>query len=146
MLTISHALIGASIATRIANPIISLPIAIVIHFICDLIPHWDVGVDRRARSTKETFVLAAIDVILAIILMFAFFSSKVPTTYLLSMFFASTLPDWLEAPYLFLNWNFFPFESIYRFQSKLQQKLQLPLGLITQALVVFLVYYLSTAI
>jgi len=146
MLTISHALIGASIATRITNPVISLPIAVAAHFICDIIPHWDVGVNRRARSTKETFVLAAVDVIFAILLMFVFFSSKVPTIYLLSMFFASTLPDWLEAPYLFLNWDFFPFGSMYRFQSKLQSKLQFPLGLITQALVVFLVYYLSTAI
>lgn len=145
MLTISHALIGASLAVRIANPILSFLIAIIVHFICDLIPHWDAGTDRRKRTARQTFILALIDLIIALILTYFIFSTKVQFLYLTSMFFVSTLPDWIEAPYLFLGWDRFPFGIMYRLQSRLQNKLQLPLGLITQIITVWLFYYFLVA-
>lgn len=143
MLTISHAIICASIATKIPNPAVSLPAAFVLHFLCDLFPHWDVGVNRRNRSRRQTFILAFIDVLLAFLITFILFFNNLNPGFLLIMIFVSTLPDWIEAPYLFLGWNFFPFGPMYRFQAKLQTKTQLPLGFFTQLLVVSLFYFLS---
>lgn len=140
MLTISHAIIGSSIALRVQNPIISFPLAIVLHFLCDLIPHWDVGTNRRERSHTQTFIFAAIDVLLAFIIPILLFNGKVNFYYLISMIFVSNLPDWIESPYLFFKIDMFPFSTLYKIQSKLQSKMQLPYGLLTQIGIVSLFY------
>ncbi|KKR78238.1 MAG: hypothetical protein UU23_C0001G0002 [Candidatus Curtissbacteria bacterium GW2011_GWA1_40_9] len=100
MTATAHALIGASLAIRITNPYIGLPLAIISHFIADLIPHWDAGTNHRKKSLLRLKVEATLDVLLGFALVFLIFREQIISNpiYMFSMVIAAQLPDWVEAP------------------------------------------------
>ncbi len=136
MTATAHSLTGASLASLIPNPLISIPLAFFSNFLMDLIPHWDTGTGWRQRPKLFTFIFSGFDVILGIVLGLVIFGKTTDIFYLLLMMFTATLADWLEAPYLFLGWNFPPFSWFYRFQSRFHSKKGFPLGLLTQIVTV----------
>lgn len=136
MTVTAHSLVGASIATKIPNPFLGISLAIFSNFILDMIPHWDTGTNWRKRPLVKTFFFTAIDVILGMSAAFLIFYQKTNPLYLLTVIFCASLPDWLEAPYLFLAWDFPPFSWFYRIQSKFHAKDGSFGGIITQIMVV----------
>lgn len=53
----NHALTGAVIGLTISNPLVSLPLAFLSHFVCDAIPHYDPpGEDGPKRFKSKRFV------------------------------------------------------------------------------------------
>lgn len=142
MTATSHALIGASLAVIIANPIIGIPTAIVTHFIADLIPHWDAGTNHREKSPTRLKIEATFDVLLGFALVFLIFRNLVNLPYLYTMVIAAQLPDWLEAPAWMFGLNIPPFSWMDYLGHKLQSRAQLPWGLVTQVVIVgLLVFY-----
>lgn len=143
MLDASHAIIGATIAKIVPNPYLGLPLSLISHFIGDLIPHWDLNT-RHFKKTKMRIVITSLlDAGIGFIIGYTIFSSHVPAWYLLVMMWIAQLPDWIEAPYHVFDWNFPPFSSIKRLQSLVHNKLDLPWGLITQLVIVFLAVLFS---
>ncbi|MBI4058354.1 hypothetical protein HY408_01170 [Candidatus Gottesmanbacteria bacterium] len=138
MTSISHALIGAAIASKIPNPYLAGTLAFATHFLCDMIPHWDLGTNWRKRSRFATGTLAIIETCIAMFGTYTLFSIYVPNTTTLALaIVASLLPDWLEVPYYILLPH--PpkvFYYIYRTQSYLHSRLQAPMGILTQMIVV----------
>ena len=63
MTATAHALIGASLAVKITNPYIGLPLAIASHFVADMIPHWDAGTNHKKKSLMRLRAEAALDVL-----------------------------------------------------------------------------------
>ncbi|MDZ7587151.1 MAG: hypothetical protein U0946_05305 [Patescibacteria group bacterium] len=145
MLASSHALIGASIAKLVPNPIIGYPLALGCHFLADLMPHWDFRTRHIQRSKLNTIFISLTDAALGFWLGWIIFKSTVSLDYLFPMMFISQLPDWLEAPYHIFNWNFPPFSSIKKLQSKLHHKLDLPWGLIWQIFIVTIIIVYARA-
>lgn len=137
MTATAHSLAGASIGKIVPNPVLAIPLAILSNLLMDLVPHWDTGTNWRNRPRAITFFATGIDVVLGLFLSFLVFGKTTNSLYLISVVFAATLPDWLEAPYLFFGWNFPPFSWLYQFQSKFHAKNGLPGGIISQILVVF---------
>lgn len=140
MTATAHALIGASLASRIANPLWGIPIAILSHFVADLVPHWDAGTNHRQKSMMRLRVEATLDVLLGfalVILLFRNFAQTNPV-YLFSMVIAAQLPDWIEAPSWMFGFKVPPFSWLDWLGHKLQTRAQLPWGLITQIAVVVL--------
>src|SRR3989344_706659 len=109
MTATAHALIGASIAVKVVNPILGIPLAIISHFVADLIPHWDAGTNHRQKSLMRLRVEAALDVLLGFALVYLIFRNLVDPRYLFVMVIAAQLPDWLEAPSFMFNINVPPF-------------------------------------
>lgn len=146
MLVSSHALIGASLAQLVPNPLFGYPLALGFHFLADLIPHWDFRTRYTQRSKLNTVFTCLADAAIGFWLGFIIFKTTVPLTYLFPMMFVAQLPDWLEGPYHIFGWNFPPFSSIKKLQSRLHRKLGLPWGLIWQVLIVVLIvtYALAT--
>ena len=145
MTATAHALIGASLATRISNPLLGIPIAILSHFIADLIPHWDAGTNHRQKSIMRLRAEATLDVLLGfalVIILFRNFAQTNPV-YLFSMVIAAQLPDWIEAPSWMFGFKVPPFSWLDWLGHKLQSRLQLPWGLVTQIVVVGLMLLLS---
>jgi hypothetical protein len=140
MLETPHALIGAAIAAKIPNPMVSLPLAFASHFILDMVPHWNPHLNTELKTygkiTKKTNTIIAVDVLLALVLgfltAFSFSSSPTHTVTILLGAFAGVLPDLLEVPYYFfkvkskaiLKWIFF--------QKSIQADTSVVPGLITQ--------------
>lgn len=144
MVATAHALIGAAIATKAGNPSLGLIYAFFSHFILDLTPHWDEGLGWQKKTKIRLWVEAGIDIIASFALTYFFFHNLLDTNYLFLIIIAAQLPDWLEAPYLFLDWKFPPFSWIRDFQHKVQWRLDLPWGAITQLVVVLVALYFST--
>jgi hypothetical protein len=139
MTATGHALVGTVIAAKIGNPALAIPIALASHFLCDALPHWDTG-HGRENQTKNRFVTATvIDVLLSFVLSYLLIVLFFPTTNLLYAFIiiiVCQLPDWLTAPYLFLNWKFAPFTWIYELQKKFDSSIGLPWGFINQVVAI----------
>ena len=136
MLAASHVLIGASLASLMPNPVAGLPLALGLHFLGDLLPHWDLRTRHVTRSKLKTIILSLTDVGIGFFIGWWLFGKTVPVPYLIAMMFTAQLPDWLEAPYHIFDWNFPPFSSIKKLQSRLHHKLDLPWGLVWQVLIV----------
>lgn len=139
MTATAHALIGASIAAKIANPLLGIPLAIFSHFAADMIPHWDAGTNHKKKTKLRLALEATFDVLLGFVLVFSIFRSSVEPTYLFAMVIAAQLPDWLKTPSDIFGLHVPPFSWIDWLSHKTQWRLQLPWGLVTQIVVVGLV-------
>ena len=140
MTAISHALIGASLAAGIPHPAVAVAASLVAHFVCDAIPHWDIGTNWRLRPKVITGSLAILENIFALWGLFFLFSPFIRNqTVLFLCLAASLVPDWLEAPYyLFPKSAPKIFYHIYKFQSRFHGRLQPPVGILIQIAVVSL--------
>lgn len=143
MTATAHALIGASLASRIVNPIIGIPLAIISHFAADLVPHWDAGTNHKQKSPTRLKLEAAADVLVGFALVFLIFRTTVEPIYLFSMVIAAQLPDWLEAPSWMFGFKVPPFSWLDYLGHKLQSRMQLPWGLVTQVVIVGLIVFFS---
>ena len=136
MTATAHALIGASIAAKVANPYLAIPLAILSHFLLDLVPHWDEGTNHKKKSLVKIRVEATLDVLVGFIAAFLIFRNFIDPVYLFVMVIAAQLPDWLEAPAAWFNVKIPPFSWMDWLGHKLQSRMQLPWGLVTQVVIV----------
>lgn len=136
MTATAHALIGASIAAKIPDPLIGIPLAIISHIFADLIPHWDAATNHRKKSALRLKIEAALDVILGFSLSYLLFGNSVNPTYLFTMIIAAQLPDWIETPAFMFNIKVPPFSWAQWLGHNLQSRMQLPWGLATQVVTV----------
>lgn len=140
MIATSHALIGAAFAASTANnPALGLSLAFISHPILDLIPHWDFCYNWREKPRLKLFIETCLDAGAGIVLAYLFFGQGIELWYFLAALFLSEVWDIAEAPYWFLKWNFPPFSTIYGIQHKMQNKLGLPWGIVTQLATVIVV-------
>ena len=146
MTATAHALIGASLATKIPNPLIGIPAAILSHFVVDLIPHWDTSTDHKQKTRTRLIIEAVFDVLLGFALIFLFFRNSVNLPYLFVMVLAAQSPDWLKAPSDMFGFNIPPFSWFDSLGHKLQWRMKLPWGLVTQIAVVGLILFATVDI
>lgn len=88
-------------------------------------------------------VEAAFDVLLGFALVYLIFGGIVGSAYLFVMIIAAQLPDWLETPSSKFGLKIPPFSWIEWLGHKLQNRMQLPWGLVTQIVVVGLIVALA---
>ncbi|MBI2327346.1 hypothetical protein HYU92_03400 [Candidatus Curtissbacteria bacterium] len=143
MTATAHALIGASLAVKITNPYLGIPLAIASHYLADLIPHWDAGTNHRKKSLTRIKIEATLDVLLGFALVFLIFRNLADPVYLFAMVISAQLPDWLEAPAWIFGFKVPPFSWLDTLGHKLQSRLQLPWGLVTQIVIVGLLLLLT---
>lgn len=105
MLSISHAVTGAFIATKVSNPYLAVPLILLSHYLEDAVPHWDVGtgLTKGVKSPSAAFRHELIDLGLAGLLVILMFRGGGVIPYWGAFF--GLLPDFLEAPRNFLKWE-----------------------------------------
>lgn len=149
MTSVAHAMVGASIAANVPDPLIAGGLILSSHFLMDMIPHWDFGTNWRKRSKFSTGAIAIADTLIAFTLAYLLFLGKVPFVPLTLAVVLSVLPDWLETPwYIFFarqdkqspSKNASIFEhlafNVYRIENMFHSKAQYPFGLLTQVFTV----------
>lgn len=146
MLSIAHGTTGAFIASKIPNPLISVPLVIVSHFIEDFVPHWDVGqgLTKAKKSKKAAFMEEILfDLPLSVLIVFFFFQYGKPFDWRPWLgWFCGLLPDFLEFPYLFLNLRFFPINQLAKLHAWVHRSTHRKLlGLLPQFIVIALIYF-----
>ena len=145
MTATAHALTGAAIISRFPN-LFGLFLAFLSHFPLDFIPHWDTFTNSRRHSKTFCFITTTFDVLLGLFLVYHFFSKLVPLPLLFAASFFAQLPDWFAAPYYFFKINLLPFRFFFFFHRKFHHRLDLPLRLLTQIIVIILLFLLLNII
>jgi len=144
MLETPHVLVGAAIASKIPNPLISIPLALASHFLLEKIPHWNPHLDTETKKygqpTKKSTIITIIDSTIALFSGSYIACLALPNTgHALTIFFAcffSILPDLVEAPYFFLNFRKDILKRWIKFQKSIQIDTGPLLGLFTQLVVI----------
>ncbi len=105
MLSISHAVTGAFIATKVSDPLLAVPLILLSHYLEDAVPHWDVGtgLGKGLKSPEAAFHHEIYDLALSGILVILMFNGHGIVPYWGA--FVGLLPDFLEAPRNFLKWE-----------------------------------------
>lgn len=121
MLSIAHGPLGAFIVKAIPNPILGLPTAVLAHYICDRVPHWDVGqgITNQGKKKSHSFLQELFfDFPGSILLTYLFFQVGKPfDPYIWLGWFAGLLPDFIEFPRLFLGYRFAPLDIHHKFHK-----------------------------
>jgi len=109
MLSISHTLTGAFIATKLPHPLLYIPLILASHYLEDWIPHWDVGTGLSSgkRKRRTAIILELGELAFSIVLVYWFFQSTQSElqVHAWSGAFIGLVPDFLEAPRNFLKWE-----------------------------------------
>lgn len=143
MTATGHALIGALIAARFADPLIGLPLSFLSHFAGDVLPHWDSGTHEKKKSKKRLLYESALDVIISLIAAYILYTTVLSSNniiYLYANVLAAQLPDYLYIPYFYWNIKKGVFKWNFQLQLKLHNILDKPWGIITQIGAVVLLY------
>jgi len=145
MLLMPHTLAGIAIAASVPNPIISIPLSIIMHFVGDMIPHWDLYDKRTDERTGWVDLGIMLDLVLGVAfgIFFTLYSLWIlhNTSLALNILACgifSVLPDAIMAPALYIKNPPKISKIMFGIQKKLHNHTALPYGLITQLLVVLL--------
>lgn len=148
MLSISHGLSGAFLATQLGHPLLFLPACLGIHYLEDWIPHWDVGTGlstgKRAKSTA--IILELCELVVTAGLIYWFWAPAGGQTLSLAAAGAicALLPDFMEAPRNFLKWEPAFLRPINDFHNRFHHSTHnLAVGLTPQVVAVIAIYLLK---
>ena len=147
MLSISHALTGALIATKIENPVFSIPLVLASHYVEDWILHWDVGtgLSNGSRKIHTAMFLEVFDLLIAAGLVYFWFQSGHTQLSMAAWYgaFFGLLPDFLEAPRNFLHYNPWWLKPFNDFHHGFHHSTpNMILGLLPQIAVIALIFFL----
>ena len=146
MLSISHGLTGALIATKIPNPLLSTPLILASHYIEDWILHWDfgTGLSSGKRRKSTAIVLECCDLCVTAILVYWWFQhgSEIPNWQAWYGTFIGLLPDFLEAPRNFFKFNPLWLKPLNDFHHGFHHSTSnILIGLLPQILVVGFIFW-----
>lgn len=142
MLEFCHAITGATIASVIPNPLISLPLCFVSHFVSDLLPHWNPHLftekQNKGKLSHKTLIFIFSDVFIGLVLGLWITSISFPDTKKMIIVILGSLlavsADLIEAPYYLLNWNNKFIKKLISFQRSHQRNVSFWPGMIFQIL------------
>lgn len=137
MTATGHAVIGTVIAAKIGNPALAIPLAVASHVVADAIPHWDTATHRKDKSWNQLIFHTLLDIFVGFIISFLLIYFIFPETnyfYAIIMIFAAQSFDWLTAPYYFFRIQLF--KPFYSLQKSFEREIELPWGLMNQAIIV----------
>lgn len=156
MLSISHAATGAFIATKIPNPLLSVPLILASHYLEDAVHHWDMGtgLSKGTRTRKQAFFWGSLDLALAGILVLAMYYQEYPIVPNLASAsvrnfapyigaFVGLLPDFLEAPRNFLKYEPYWLRPLNRFHNLFHHSIpDILAGLVPQIILLICLWFL----
>jgi len=128
MLELPHTLVGATIATKIPNPLISIPLAFLSHFVLDLIPHWNPSLysetKKFGKPTRQSSRIVAVDTILSLaggfFLAYQVLPNLTHALVIILACFATVVVDVVEGFYFFFGVRNKFLENLIEFQHRYQ--------------------------
>lgn len=150
MLETPHVSVAAAIATKVANPALSLPLAFASHFILDKIPHWNPHTFTETRKfgkpSGKTTKIAFVDSVTALTigLGVAYFSlpDLKKAVIIVAACFLSVLPDVSKIPYYYFGVRDGISKKWVNFERSLQEDTKTPLmGILIQLTLIVVSFY-----
>ncbi len=149
MLETPHVIVGAAIATKVANPALALPLAFGSHFLLEKVPHWNphlnTETEKYGKPTKKSTYIVIADTIASLTAGFFIASQVLPNTAhaitILAACFVAALPDIVEGPYFFLGLRSEIIKRWIKFQKSIQVDTPIIPGLLTQLITVIAAFW-----
>lgn len=143
MLETPHVAVGIAIASKVTNPLISLPLALASHFILDKTPHWNPHLNLELRDygkvKPKTKLFITADSTLALVIGLYAVYNQLPNTNMAMIVFAgaflSVLPDVVEIPHYFLEIRTKLMDTYIKWQKSIQFDVEIKLGIAIQTIV-----------
>lgn len=156
MLLTPHTAVGIVVAAAVREPLLAVPLSFLLHFVGDLVPHWDFFSETKSsEERKEGWQIAGIifDVALGVGIglsatlyaLWILWDARLAITIFLSGI-ASILPDAISGTELYFNKSNAFVKWIGKIQEKNQWQAPLPWGIITQVIVLFVCALLSLSL
>lgn len=144
MLETPHVAVGAAIAVSMANPALSLPLALGSHFLLDRIPHWNphtyTEIAQSGKLQNNSLIIASIDAVCALILGLSIAYSLNPDYkkmfIVILASFLSVLPDLIKSPFYLLKCKNRLLKKYVDFERSLQVETNVYTGMFIQLIVV----------
>jgi len=148
MLELPHTLVGAAIATVIPDPRISLPLALLSHFVTDYVPHWNPHLNTELKAagkiSPRSKVIVMADAGLALMLGTYIAATSGNFFVIMAACFLAVAPDVAEIPYYFLGLkNVTWIKKLIDYQSAHQWNVPAFWGILTQVVVCIIALYLT---
>jgi hypothetical protein len=145
MLLTPHTIIGIAIGASVPQMEIAVPVSFGMHFLADLVPHWDFFSDADTAEQKTTgwrpiAVMGDLILAVAIGMFFTLYALWVLNNpYMAVNIFlcgvAAVLPDALIAPSLYVKKSNIISDGVLKIQKNMQQQADLPWGLLSQIVI-----------
>jgi hypothetical protein len=133
-----HVAVGIAIGAALPNPVISVPLAFLSHYLLDMVPHWDdVGLGEIEMAhplnlKTRTFRLILLDALFSISLLLFFLYWSMPDygvgITIAAGAAAAALPDLFYLPLIFWGKKWRWAIWLARLQAKLQVNSKAPLA------------------
>ncbi len=145
MLLTPHTIVGVAIGATVQDPVAAGAISLSMHFLGDLVPHWDFfsHTTHEQRRTGWRPIAVMFDMAVGICIglsavLYALWvlNSPIIAVSIFVAGIASVLPDAIEAPLIYCGKDIAP--AVTNVQRRLQFQAPLPWGLLTQAVVIVL--------
>lgn len=144
MLETPHVVLGATIAAKVGNPLLAIPLAFASHFLLDVTPHWNPHLNREIKKygkpTNQSVTIVFIDVIVSLVLGLTIAGHSLPDQtqafWVLMGAFAAVLPDVVEGPYFFMGVKNDLIMKWLRFQKSIQNDTSIVPGILSQVVVI----------
>lgn len=144
MLELPHTIVGATIATKIGNPLLALPLALISNLLVDLLPHWNPHIytemnhdGKVSQKSKKIIIIdSSLALIVGVLLATRFYPDLVKMAIILAGCFLAVFFDVLEAPYFFLGSKNKYILKLISFQRRLQCNVSPIPGLLSQVVLI----------
>ncbi len=121
MLSISHSLTGAFLASVMPQPVLFVPAIFASHYLEDWIPHWDVGtgLSNGKRKRSHAIIMELAELVITAALLYLFFQLGRSDINWLAWIGGgiALIPDFIEAPRNFLKkepWFLKPLNDLHQ--------------------------------
>lgn len=150
MLETPHVILGATIAFKIPNPFIALPLVFLSHLLLDYIPHWNPNLGKEMRKlgkiSQPSKLIIWGDVMLGLVFGLGIASRAWPNwekaAIIIVASFLAVVLDVIEGFYFFLGARHQFLKNLINFQHRHQTRFPLIPGLLTQLIVILLSLYI----
>lgn len=105
MILATHLVIGAAIGSQINDPIASFGINLALHYLLDMIPHWDY-IEKVLRKDVPKFIVDFIAGVLILIPIYFIFQDNISLQSFIWGAVAGVLPDLVQGLYHLLGMRF----------------------------------------
>ncbi|OGY27522.1 MAG: hypothetical protein A3F33_00990 [Candidatus Woykebacteria bacterium RIFCSPHIGHO2_12_FULL_43_10] len=140
MLSTPHLLVGATVGSLSANPLLAFLAGIASHFIMDLIPHWE-----WKPSNPMYVFLAFFDFFFGAALLFVLTINSSDPFLVWAGAMGGVFPDILQAPYYLLHRKVKVLEPLRSFHGSIQRyKVPIYAGVLTQIVTLIITSWFLT--
>ena len=149
MLETPHVVVGAAIASKIANPLLSIPISFISHFVLEKVPHWNphlnTETEKYGKPTKKSTIIAALDIttslVIGSLIAYKAYPNTAQSINILACCLMASLPDIVEGPYFFLGYRNKILKKWIEWQKSIQIDTKFIPGVISQLTTIFVSLY-----